>query len=249
MLGLAFAFHILLEEHVFAIENGVGELRNPVAQNHHARLFRKEKVELDVAMAIDEEVDVGVGFHVLLGVLHEILLVFAHIHRFASLSMLHAAMLGPRQSEPQRPTWVQRTEQHLARTTVENATQEFETRVGIAQSIAVGKVEHAVVYLHCLGLCVHRHAAFVVQVAVGPDIVVAGKEVHFDAHIGEFGDFTKETRVAFGHHVAIFIPKIEHVAKQIDGARLRLYGVKESHQPPFLRAVVVYRPRAKVSIT
>ena len=143
---------------------------------------------------------------------------------------------------------MQRTEQRLARTAVEYTAQELEARVGIAQSVAVREVEHLVVNLHCLRLRVYRHAAFVVQIAVGPDVVVARKEVHFYAHVGEFGYFSEEARVAFGHDIAVFVPEIEHVAKQIYGACLGLYGVKEPYKPPLLRAAVVYRPRTEVGV-
>ena len=39
---LAFALNVLFEEHMFAVEHCVGELRDPIAQNHHARLARED---------------------------------------------------------------------------------------------------------------------------------------------------------------------------------------------------------------
>ena len=40
VLRLALALNIFLKEHVLTIKHGVGELRYPVAQYHHARLLR-----------------------------------------------------------------------------------------------------------------------------------------------------------------------------------------------------------------
>ena len=87
---LAFALYVLFEEHVLAVEHCVGELRNPIAQYHHARLAREDEVEFDVAVAIHEVVDVGMGLHVLLGVQYEVLALLAHIGRFHAIDTLEA---------------------------------------------------------------------------------------------------------------------------------------------------------------
>lgn len=41
-LRLAFSLHVFLQEHVLAVEHGIGELRYPVAENHETCLLRKE---------------------------------------------------------------------------------------------------------------------------------------------------------------------------------------------------------------
>ena len=68
---LAFALDVLFEEHVFAIEYGVGELPYPVAENHHACLLAQHQVQFDVPVSVDEVVDVLMVLHVLLGETHE----------------------------------------------------------------------------------------------------------------------------------------------------------------------------------
>ena len=45
---------------MLSVEDGIGELPNPIAQDHHARLAGKDQIEFDVTMTIDEVVDVGV---------------------------------------------------------------------------------------------------------------------------------------------------------------------------------------------
>ena len=39
---LAFALNVFFEEHVLAVEHRIRELRDPIAQNHHARLARED---------------------------------------------------------------------------------------------------------------------------------------------------------------------------------------------------------------
>ena len=93
-----------------------------------------------------------------------------------------------------------------------------------------------------------NESALVLQVSVCPDVVVAGEEMHLHTHVGQFGQLAEEARVALRHHVAPLAPEVEHVAEEVDGARLCLYAVKETNQPSLLRAAVVDGPRAKVGI-
>ena len=45
---------------MLAVPDNVGELPDPVTDDHHACLAGEHQVELDVTMAVDEVVDVGV---------------------------------------------------------------------------------------------------------------------------------------------------------------------------------------------
>ena len=94
-LRLALALHIFLKEHVLAVEHGICELRNPVAENHDACLLREEEVELDVPVAEHEVVDVRVGLHVLLGIEHQMFAVLAHVGRLFAVGTLQSGVLSP----------------------------------------------------------------------------------------------------------------------------------------------------------
>ena len=63
---LALALDVLRHEEVLAVPDDVGEVRDPVAEDDDAGLARQLQVDLDVAVAIDEAVDVGVILDVLL---------------------------------------------------------------------------------------------------------------------------------------------------------------------------------------
>ena len=50
------------------------------------------------------------------------------------------------------------------------------------------------------------------KVIPAPDIMVAGEEVYFHAHIRQFGQLAEKAGVAFGHDRAELVPEVEHVA-------------------------------------
>ena len=90
MLHLALTFNVLRHVQVLAVPDDVGEVANPVAENHHAGLLRQLQVHLDVTMAVDEVIDVGVVLYILLREEHQVLAVLAHIGRFLAIDTLQS---------------------------------------------------------------------------------------------------------------------------------------------------------------
>lgn len=90
--------------------------------------------------------------------------------------------------------------------------------------------------------------AFLLQIAVHPDVVVANEIVHLHACIGQFGEFPEETRVSFRSNILVFCPEIEHVAKEIYGGSFVLYLVEEAHKATLLSALVLLCPGTKVCV-
>ena len=93
--------------HELTVEYGIGELCDPVAEYNHACTLGQLQVEFDMPVAVDEEVDVGMSCNVLLGVEYQMLAVFPHVCGLLGGGMLHAAVLGPCQSEPHCPAGMQ----------------------------------------------------------------------------------------------------------------------------------------------
>ncbi len=108
-------------------------------------------------------------------------------------------------------------EETLAETVAEEGTHEAELGVGITQTVTVAEVEEFVGNLDGDGIVVHLHATLLLEIVLTPDVMVASKEMHLDAHVGEFADLAQEACVAFGHHVPILVPEVEDVAKEVDG--------------------------------
>ena len=94
-LKLALPLHIFFYKEVFAIEHGVGKLRDPVAEDEHAALARELKVQLDVTVTIDEEVDVLMRLHIIFREEYQMLAVLAHVRRLCAILTLQTAVLCP----------------------------------------------------------------------------------------------------------------------------------------------------------
>ena len=86
------------------------------------------------------------------------------------------------------------------------------------------------------------HAAFTLQIAERPDIVVSYEIVYLDAAIRKLGYLSQETGVAFGNDILKLLPVVKHVTQHIDGLGLILDVVKETHQTPFLHPLMVDSP-------
>lgn len=87
---LTLAFDVLRHVEVLAVPYDVRELADPVAKDYHARLLRQLQVYLDVAVPVDEVVDVRVVLYVTLGEAHQVFAVLAHIGRFLAIDTLQS---------------------------------------------------------------------------------------------------------------------------------------------------------------
>ena len=212
MLRLAFALDILRHEEVVAIPDDVGELSNPIAKDKHSGLFGELEVDLDMTMAKDEIVDVGVILDVFLGEEHEVFAILAHIGRFLIVGTLQPAVLGPVLAEPHAPTGMERRESPLTGAIMKNTLDKFEALIGITQPVAMCQEEDLAIKLSGLRLLVEDNTALLFQITVSPNVVVACEVMHLDTHIGEFGEFSQEAGEALGHHIFVFVPEVEHVA-------------------------------------
>ena len=211
-LQLAFALDVLRHEKMFAIPDDVGEMGDPVAKDNHAGFFRQLEVDLDMAVAIDEIVDVGVILDVLLGEEHEVFAVLTHVRRFLAIGTLQTAVLGPVEAKPHAPAGMEGRESPLTSAVVEDALDELKALIGIAQAITVSEKENLAIEFGGLRLLVEDNTTLLFEILVSPNVVVARKVMHLDAHIGEFGDFSQETGETLGYHIFVFVPEVEHVA-------------------------------------
>ena len=234
---------------MLAIEHGIGEERDPVAQDDDAGGAGEHEVIVDVAMAKEEEVDVGMVFEVFLGKDDERLFVLAFEGFFASVLSLEAAALGPLQPEVDGPAWVDGGKELLGKAVVEERAEELEASVLHAHAVSVGQVEHFAVEFHGAGgLLVEHNAAFLHEIVGHPQVVVACEVVDFDAEVSEFGDFAQEAREASRHHGLVFVPKVEHVTQHVDCSGFVLDTVEEVHQAALLHAATFDGAAAEMGV-
>ena len=81
---------------------------------------------------------------------------------------------------------MEKVEQPLATTVMEHPAEKLEHRVRVAQSVTVRKVEYFVINLRRDGFAVENHAAFLLQIAVSPDVVVSREEMDVYPHVRQF---------------------------------------------------------------
>lgn len=212
------------------VEHGVGAEVHPFAQNEQAGIARQHQVELDMAVAVEEIVDIGVLSQVLLGVEDERLVLFALVAWRTLALVLETAVLGPFEAEVDTPAGMDAGKHALQQGVVKHAAQEAELAVGVPQTVAMGKIEYLAAYIDRERFVVHDHAALLGQIVLAPDVVVADEEVYLHTAVGELAHLAEEAGVALGHHVAVFKPEIKHVAQHIHRRGLVLDGVKEVDQ-------------------
>ena len=82
LLRFTLALDVLRHQQVVSVVDDISEVADPVAEDNHPCLFRQLEVEFDMAMAIDEVVDVGVILDVSLGIEHQMFAVLSHIGLF-----------------------------------------------------------------------------------------------------------------------------------------------------------------------
>ena len=238
ILQLALPFDELLHEHVLAIEHGIREVMNPIAEDENARRPAQHQVEHDMTMPIDEEIDVGMRLQIILGVEHKRFFMLAHVLRLTTILALQAAMLGPFQTEIHAPTRMKHREEELQRLTTEHGTKHLELPVLIPQSISMRQIEFLSINFACQWFAMNDDATFFLQVITTPYVMVANEKMHFHSQIGQLRNLTQKTSVTLWHHQLELIPKIEHIAQQIDSTRLMLDAIEEIHQSTFLRTAM-----------
>ena len=102
-LWFAFALDVLRHQEMLTVPDHITELGDPVAEDNHTGLFGQLEVYLDMAVAVDEVIHIGVVLDIFLGEEDEVLAVLAHIGRLLVVGTLQARVLRPVQAKPHAP--------------------------------------------------------------------------------------------------------------------------------------------------
>ena len=82
-----------------------------------------------------------------------------------------------------------------------------------------------------------------------PNIVIACKEVYFNAFICHLGDLTEEAHIATRYDTMVLKPIVEDVAKEINSTRMRADILEPAHESPLYLFGVLVIATAEVGIT
>lgn len=99
-----------------------------------------------------------------------------------------------------------------------------------AKAVTMTKAEGLAGYIHDIRLLENLNSQ-ALKIMIAPDIVIALKEPDLDSIIYKIQDFSKNPDIPLGHHIAVLIPKIPDIAKQIQGfSPVSRHRFKERHK-------------------
>ena len=103
---------------------------------------------------------------------------------------------------------------------------------GRYDAVAVGKVEGAPVDGGCYGRAVDKDSRLAGKPSESPNIVIADEIVHLYAFLRQASEGVEEGAVGLFVGVApeVLVPKVEHVAKEVDGRGILSHGAQQRHQ-------------------
>ena len=157
-------------------------------------------------------------------------------------------VLRPRISETESNPRMQHAEQHLKQPAMEDPAEEPVSGRNGTEPVPMPETEHLSAYGHTGRLDQLFHAQLL-EIAIGPDIVVALEEIHIHSGIHEIHEGGENPRIAFRHHITVLIPEIPDIPEKIQGCSpVSRDGLQKGHEPPFpVCRVLDIKPQMDIS--
>ena len=185
-----------------------------------------------VPVSEEEAIDLRIGFaEVLRRVLPEPLGFWGVISRNMGTGL--SAVGRPPAGKPMRPIWVDLLEKHLQKPVVKQSFEPLVTPISRAESVTVADVATQPVPFSDHGCGMYPQTQFLLQIAEGPEIVVARVEMDGQSLVCQPGDGPHQTAAPPRYHVAVFVPKVEQVAHEVDLSRGETSGMASSGRSIF----------------
>ena len=231
-----------------AVEAGVGEVSEPVAEHEH--LGGGGELAACHHVQVSEEEIAGVGVVGQVCVAEGLQAAQGHLGAFGAGAELWLLSRGgaPAQCEGDGPSGIDGGVEVLAEAVAEEPLHEAEGARVAAGAVAVRHIEGDAVDFFCQLGVHHPHAEFFLDIVEEPDVVVAGQPCHLHAGVGELGELAEQAHVALWHHVLVFVPVVEDVAEQVYGHGLLLDAVEEGDDASFALAGTVVVGGAQVKV-
>ena len=243
-----FALDKFLYTNLAAVILDISIFGNPITKDDTARGVGELYIGITMAMTEYKAIDRGMLGKIFTSIAHARLILDTTERNIAIQFVLAHAVCSPTMTEAQRPTGMNEPRKKpLQQRAVEDGTKNSEVRF-IGKFIAMGKEELHAVYLGQQRLAMYYHATLLLEVVLAPKVVVAGEEMNLGTIVCELGNLTQEAGKALGHYILVLVPEIEHIAKHINSRRIVLYFIKERHKASFVRATMLYSPRAQMGI-
>lgn len=195
---------------VFVIKQ-ITEIVQPVAGVVKARGLGQGIFHGDMQMGEDEEVHLFL-LENLAGILD---LEFVFVTENEDLRFMGGAAGGGEMARDGKSVArVQHAVQHAIGLVSKNAFYKIITPLLAAQTVAMAHQTAFAVNQKGFRLIKHLATKLLREVILHPHVVIAGEKIDLNTFLMEFIKKVKETEVTFGGHIAVFKPKVEHVAQE-----------------------------------
>ena len=74
---------------------------------------------------------------------------------------------------------------------MEDGTNHLERLVGVAHAVTMSQKELMTIDFSCFRLLMQNDTTLLLQIVIGPDVVITCKEMHFHTHVGQFRQLPK----------------------------------------------------------
>lgn len=88
--------------------------------------------------------------------------------------------------------------------------------VAATNSVSMSKKESFAVNICFQWFAVNVHARFFWEIVEHPEIVIAGKEMHLDTFVGQFGNFPQNASETAWNNPAVFEPEVEDITEKVN---------------------------------
>lgn len=203
---------------------------NPLSEHYHFATFGYLLATQYVDMSEDKKVYFRALRMVFLAKLAKV--AKKEVVGYSPALPLHATVAAPVVGKGHRPSRMNGTECALAKLVAEKRAKKAERCLLPPYSVTMGKIERLPAKPLYNRTVYNLYAEFRRQIVVDPYIVVALHPYYPYARIGKLGKLAEKAHKSFRHHVAVFIPIVEYVAKKVYGVGIMLDAVEKGNNPP-----------------
>ena len=156
-------------------------------------------------------------------------------------------VLAPGVAEEEGPARMEGTEKNLHETTFEHFLEGPVSSAALPEKISVPQTEPLAFKLYRQRLLVENDTYLLLEVTVGPDIVVPVQEMNFNATVAKTGQSPQGTGETPWYHVFVFVPEVENISEKKNLGSLGGKIVQERSER-LLPGLVIFVIQAQMSV-
>ena len=192
------------------VKADVWRAMHPVFQNVKARASWERHIDICMVVAKDEVIHIVILLKLHSKLIQRLFRIFKVIFSIVR----QAAVTRPCVAETIGKPRVQHAEEDLKEAAMEDASDDPVAKRHVSESVTMTETKSDAGDIHDTRLFKTFHAELL-EVTIGPDVVVSSEEIHIHATVHEFLQGSECADIALWHHIAVFIPEIPDVTEKI----------------------------------